>query len=60
LEKTGQSRTRAAQLLGVSQVTLYKKMKKYCLFAKTSPSFPFEVVSPLGNESLSSQLLQVN
>jgi transcriptional regulator with PAS, ATPase and Fis domain len=31
LEKAGQSRTRAAQSLGVSRVTLYKKMKKYGL-----------------------------
>jgi DNA-binding NtrC family response regulator len=31
LEKAGRSRTRAAQLLGVSRVTLYKKMKKYGL-----------------------------
>jgi transcriptional regulator with PAS, ATPase and Fis domain len=36
LEKVGQSRTRASQLLGVSRVTLYKKMKKYGLLAKTS------------------------
>ena len=34
LEKVGFSRTRAAQLLGVSRVTLYKKMKKYGLLAK--------------------------
>ncbi|HVL14841.1 MAG TPA: sigma 54-interacting transcriptional regulator [Gemmata sp.] len=34
LEKTGQSRTRAAALLGVSRVTLYKKMKKYGLSPK--------------------------
>jgi two-component system response regulator HydG len=60
LGKAGQSRTRAAQLLGVSRVTLYKKIKKYGLFPKTSPSFPFEVVSTLGNESLNSQLQQVN
>jgi transcriptional regulator with PAS, ATPase and Fis domain len=31
LEKVAHSRTRAAQLLGVSRVTLYKKMKKYGL-----------------------------
>jgi DNA-binding NtrC family response regulator len=42
LEKAGQSRTRAAQFLGVSRVTLYKKMKKYGLFTKPSASFPFE------------------
>jgi DNA-binding NtrC family response regulator len=33
LEKAGHSRTRAAQILGVSRVTLYKKMKKYGLLA---------------------------
>jgi transcriptional regulator with PAS, ATPase and Fis domain len=33
LEKAAHSRTRAAQLLGVSRVTLYKKMKKYGLLA---------------------------
>jgi DNA-binding NtrC family response regulator len=45
LEKAGQSRTRAAQLLGVSRVTLYKKMKKYGLFAKPTPpiTYPFDV-----------------
>ncbi len=37
LEKSSYSRTRAAQLLGVSRVTLYKKMKKYGLLAKSSP-----------------------
>ena len=31
LERAGHSRTRAAQILGVSRVTLYKKMKKYGL-----------------------------
>jgi DNA-binding NtrC family response regulator len=48
LEKSGQSRTRAAQLLGVSRVTLYKKMKKYGLFAPPPPpvTFPFDT---LGN-----------
>lgn len=43
LEKAGQSRTRAAQLLGVSRVTLYKKMKKYALDKKpgtTALGFP--------------------
>ncbi len=35
LEKVGQSRTRASQMLGVSRVTLYKKMKKYGLLEKT-------------------------
>jgi DNA-binding NtrC family response regulator len=36
LEKVGQSRTRASQLLGVSRVTLYKKMKKYGLLSKVA------------------------
>ena len=34
LEKSGQSRTRAAELLGVSRVTLYKKMKKYNMLGR--------------------------
>ena len=34
LEKVAFSRTRAAALLGVSRVTLYKKMKKYGLLSK--------------------------
>lgn len=34
LERVGYSRTRAAELLGVSRVTLYKKMKKYALLPK--------------------------
>ncbi len=38
LEKVGFSRTRAAELLGVSRVTLYKKMRKYGLFARPSPT----------------------
>ena len=44
LEKSGQSRTRAAQLLGVSRVTLYKKMRRYGLLNKTPPpvTFPFD------------------
>jgi transcriptional regulator with PAS, ATPase and Fis domain len=44
LEKAGQSRTRAAQLLGVSRVTLYKKMRRYGLLSKTPPplTFPFD------------------
>ena len=44
LEKAGQSRTRAAQMLGVSRVTLYKKMKHYkMLKVKESPvAFPFD------------------
>lgn len=44
LEKAGQSRTKAAALLGVSRVTLYKKMKKYGLFSRpVSPlPYPFE------------------
>lgn len=36
LEKAAFSRTRAAQFLGVSRVTLYKKMKKYGLLSKTT------------------------
>jgi transcriptional regulator with PAS, ATPase and Fis domain len=40
LEKASFSRTRAAQLLGVSRVTLYKKMKKYGLLAKVTPMLP--------------------
>ncbi|HSQ54804.1 MAG TPA: sigma 54-interacting transcriptional regulator [Gemmata sp.] len=40
LEKAGQSRTRAAKLLGVSRVTLYKKMKKYGLLGRESSWFP--------------------
>lgn len=36
LEKTNHSRTRAAQLLGVSRVTLYKKMKKYGLLSRAN------------------------
>jgi DNA-binding NtrC family response regulator len=44
LEKANQSRTRAAQMLGVSRVTLYKKMKHYKLLkAKESPvTYPFD------------------
>jgi DNA-binding NtrC family response regulator len=38
LEKVGHSRTRAAQMLGVSRVTLYKKMKKYGLLTKSNGS----------------------
>jgi DNA-binding NtrC family response regulator len=34
LEKVNQNRTRAAELLGVSRVTLYKKMIKYGLLPK--------------------------
>ena len=37
LEKAGQSRTRAAQMLGVSRVTLYKKMKAYKLLKAKEP-----------------------
>jgi DNA-binding NtrC family response regulator len=46
LEKSGQSRTRAAQMLGVSRVTLYKKMKKYGLFANPKTVFPFDSSTP--------------
>lgn len=44
LEKSNQSRTRAAQLLGVSRVTLYKKMKAYKLLRdKDAPvTYPFD------------------
>lgn len=45
LEKAGQSRTRAAQLLGISRVTLYKKMDKYGLIKPKGDSpigFPFD------------------
>lgn len=44
LEKANQSRTRAAQMLGVSRVTLYKKMKHYKLLkAKETPvAYPFD------------------
>ncbi len=38
LEKVSFSRTRAAELLGVSRVTLYKKMKKYGLLGKPTGS----------------------
>jgi DNA-binding NtrC family response regulator len=49
LEKAGQSRTRAAQLLGVSRVTLYKKMKAYKLLRakEAAPvTFPFNEFGP--------------
>jgi len=36
LERVSFSRTRAAELLGVSRVTLYKKMKKYGLLGKAT------------------------
>ncbi|MCI0701756.1 MAG: sigma 54-interacting transcriptional regulator [Planctomycetia bacterium] len=44
LEKAGQSRTRAAQMLGVSRVTLYKKMKLYKLLKPKEPpvTFPYD------------------
>ncbi|MDB5308233.1 MAG: Limonene hydroxylase [Gemmataceae bacterium] len=45
LERAGQSRTRAAQLLGISRVTLYKKMDRYGLLQpKVKPPvvFPFD------------------
>jgi DNA-binding NtrC family response regulator len=45
LEKSGYSRTRAAGLLGVSRVTLYKKMKKYGLLSK---SHGLTIDPPLG------------
>ncbi|MFY7953223.1 MAG: sigma-54 interaction domain-containing protein [Armatimonadaceae bacterium] len=40
LEKAAFSRTRAAQLLGVSRVTLYKKMKRYGLFTRPTSPLP--------------------
>ena len=44
LDQAGQSRTRAAQVLGVSRVTLYKKMKKYGLLDRTTPPpIPFPI-----------------
>jgi DNA-binding NtrC family response regulator len=44
LEKSNQSRTRAAQMLGVSRVTLYKKMKHYQLLKAKEPpiTYPFD------------------
>lgn len=44
LERAGQSRTRAAQLLGISRVTLYKKMGKYGLLTSKDKAvtIPFE------------------
>ena len=41
LEKANQSRTRAAQMLGVSRVTLYKKMKAYKLLKAKLPGTTF-------------------
>jgi two-component system, NtrC family, response regulator HydG len=48
LEKAGQSRTRAAQMLGVSRVTLYKKMRAYKLLKVKEPpvAFPFDEFGP--------------
>jgi DNA-binding NtrC family response regulator len=40
LEKVGFSRTRAAQMLGVSRVTLYKKMRKYKLLVNAPGGLP--------------------
>lgn len=47
LEKASFSRTRAAQLLGVSRVTLYKKMKKYGLLSKATPILAGAMELPL-------------
>ena len=47
LEKSSFSRTRAAQLLGVSRVTLYKKMKKYGLLSKATPILAGAIDMPL-------------
>ena len=52
LEKAAQSRTRAAQILGVSRVTLYKKMRRYGLLTKAAApiAFPFDgYVNKVGN-----------
>lgn len=46
LEKVSYSRTRAAQVLGVSRVTLYKKMKKYGLLSKPTNLQPFSIDTP--------------
>src|SRR4029077_16082550 len=50
LEKASFSRTRAAAALGVSRVTLYKKMKKYGLLTKATPllSLPGDVAHVAG------------
>ena len=42
LERAGQSRTRAAQLLGISRVTLYKKMDRYGLLTKKEKPVPHQ------------------
>ncbi|MBL8864469.1 MAG: sigma 54-interacting transcriptional regulator [Gemmataceae bacterium] len=49
LEKASYSRTRAAQLLGVSRVTLYKKMKKYGLLSKATPVLAGAIDLPLAS-----------
>ena len=52
LEKANQSRTRAAQMLGVSRVTLYKKMKHYKLLKSKEAPVPCpidEFSPPMGN-----------
>jgi DNA-binding NtrC family response regulator len=51
LEKSAFSRTRAAQMLGVSRVTLYKKMKKYGLLTKAAPlaTLPNDLSRPAVN-----------
>jgi len=47
LEKVGFSRTRASEILGVSRVTLYKKMKKYGLLSKpTGLADVFDLAGP--------------
>jgi DNA-binding NtrC family response regulator len=49
LEKAAYSRTRAAAALGVSRVTLYKKMKKYGLLPTNTPVGPLgDVLRPAG------------
>lgn len=46
LEKAGQSRTRAARLLGISRVTLYKKMDRYHLLTR-KPAAPLPLPVPV-------------
>ncbi|MBX9626034.1 MAG: sigma 54-interacting transcriptional regulator [Gemmataceae bacterium] len=45
LEKAGQSRTRAARLLGISRVTLYKKMDRYGLLIRKPEREPVAVAA---------------
>jgi transcriptional regulator with PAS, ATPase and Fis domain len=50
LESVNFSRTRAAEILGVSRVTLYKKMKKYGLLSRPGSQGLYPVSKP--SESL--------